>query len=285
MPVSHFSPARRGFFLDEPQQVCFAPPCRYQRDIAPPPMMRGLFGNESGNVDMKESDGKVEFTVNVEGCKPEDLDLKVHNGVVSLKATSQEVDDAGNVVSRRQFAQSFSLPANCDAEAVKSILSKDGVLKIVAPKKGDEAVESAKEQEKIDHVEAEVVQDQKSTEESKGSSESPAEDKEEEIMEVEPEQPEPEKAPVQPATEPELVELVSVAIEGYNPEDLTVAVTATGDLEVRGDHEERSEDGATVVSSRQFSKTVSIPEDVDPDTVRSSLSKKGILHVMAERRR
>merc|ERR1711963_1042170 len=138
-------------------------------------------------------------------------------------------------------------PPDCNVEAVHSKLNqKKGTLKIVAPRK-------ARQIEKENKAES---------------------------VEVRPEKPERESKEVV-----ESVELASVAVEGFAPEELSVQVSEDGrSVEVGGRQEDRDDSGA-VVASKQFSKTFPIPASVDSESVSSQLSKKGILSVTAEKRK
>merc|ERR1719499_2131805 len=106
------------------------------------------------------------------------------------------------------------------------------------------------------------------------------EEKRAETVEVRPEKPERESTEVV-----ESVELASVQVDGFAPEELSVQVSEDGrSVEVGGRQEDRDGSGA-VVSSRQFSKTFPIPASVDPESVSSQLSKQGILSVTADKRK
>merc|ERR1719499_437564 len=106
------------------------------------------------------------------------------------------------------------------------------------------------------------------------------EEKNAETVEPRPEKPERESTEVV-----ESVELASVAVDGFAPEELSVQVSEDGrSVEVGGRQEDRDDSGA-VVSSKQFSKTFPIPANVDPESVSSQLSKKGILSVTVEKRK
>jgi HSP20 family molecular chaperone IbpA len=245
-PIHHSN--NRGRLHCMPEPFWMRPNCSYEMDIVPMTIAASVMDRTKTD----NEDGSVEFTFPLDGFQPEDLKLKVEGGMIKLKATHEEKDAEGNVLSTRLVSQAFSLPDNCDMNAIESRLNReDGVLKIVAPRKKSEAVEK------------------KPAEEEKG--------KESLKFEVDAVEAEPEKNIVKL----EEVELASVPISNYAPEELSVSVNAAGALEVSGKHEERSEDGEDVVSSRQFSNSFAIPEGVETETVKSSLSKEGILKVTA----
>jgi HSP20 family molecular chaperone IbpA len=68
---------------------------------------------------------------------------------------------------------------------------------------------------------------------------------------------------------------VHLDTSGYKPDELKVQVEG-GIVRVEGKHEEKSEEGAVMVS-RQFVKEYALPESSKPDGVESSLSKDGVL--------
>merc|ERR1719471_2344911 len=216
--------------------------CRFDMPTTFPPAASDNDRNATVN-----EDGSVEFSVPVEGFSPEDIEIKVSDGMLRLKASREEKDAEGNVVSSRRVNKSLSLPPDCNVEAIHSKLNqKEGTLKIVAPRRARQVEEEKKA----------------------------------ETVEVRPEKPERESTEVV-----ESVELASVKVEGFAPEELSVQVSEDGrSVEVGGRQEDRDDSGA-VVASKQFSKTFPIPASVDPESVSSQLSKQGILSVTAEKRK
>ena len=244
----------------------FASPHRDFWPATPPPMMACRFemhpaaafpmaapSNDDRGATVNE-DGSVEFSVPVEGFGPEDIEIKVSDGMLRLKASREEKDAKGNVVSSRRVNKSFSLPPDCDVDGIESKLNqKEGTLKIVAPKR------------------ARQIEKEKKVEEDTARSESNS---------VEPE---PEKQRTSSEGE-EVVELASLPVDGYAPEELSVQVSEDGRfVEISGRQEDRDDHG-NVVASKQFSKTFPVPDSVDPESVKSELSKKGILSVIANKR-
>lgn len=91
-------------------------------------------------VDIKESEQAFTFHMDVPGLKPEDLDVELHDGVLSIRGTrneeKREEDDKGFVrVERRKgsFARQFRVPTSCKAEQLTAKVS-EGVLTIEVPK-------------------------------------------------------------------------------------------------------------------------------------------------------
>merc|ERR1711963_1297623 len=82
-------------------------------------------------------DNKFEVSIDTHGFKPEDLQVKIQDNVVSIQGKHEEKTDESNSKSyvSRHLAKSFTLPEGCKMETVSSNLSKDGLLVISAPKK------------------------------------------------------------------------------------------------------------------------------------------------------
>ncbi|XP_028680629.1 heat shock protein beta-8 isoform X1 [Erpetoichthys calabaricus] len=71
---------------------------------------------------------------------------------------------------------------------------------------------------------------------------------------------------------------VCVTVHNFRPDELTVK-TKDGFVEVSGKHEEKQEEGSIV--TKNFTKKIQIPADVDPLTVFASLSPEGVLIIEA----
>jgi len=85
---------------------------------------------------VKDDDNKFEVSIDTHGYKPEDLQVKIKDNVVSIEAKSEEKKDEPNSKSYacKKFARSFTLPQGCKMQSVTSNLSKDGLLIVSAPK-------------------------------------------------------------------------------------------------------------------------------------------------------
>lgn len=90
-------------------------------------------------VDIREEQDRYVIHADVPGVKPEDIEVHMENGVLSVKGQRQtESRDEREGYKRVErvrgsFFRRFSLPDTADAEAI-SARSKDGVLEIVIPK-------------------------------------------------------------------------------------------------------------------------------------------------------
>merc|ERR1712117_293274 len=238
--MDFFTSPDRDFWASNPPPMMA---CRFDMPTTFPPAASDNDRNATVN-----EDGSVEFSVPVEGFSPEDIEIKVSDdGMLRLKASREERDAKGNVVSSRRVNKSLSLPPDCNVEAIHSKLNqKEGTLKIVAPRKARQVEEEKR---------AETVE------------------------------PRPEKQERESTEVVEPVELASVAVEGFAPEELSVQVSEDGrSVEVGGRQVDKDDSGA-VVASKQFSKTFPIPANVDPESVSSQLSKQGILSVTADKRK
>jgi len=85
---------------------------------------------------VKDDDNKFEVSIDTHGYKPEDLQVKIKDNVVSIEAKNEEKKDEPNSKSYafKKFARSFTLPQGCKMQSVTSNLSKDGLLIVSAPK-------------------------------------------------------------------------------------------------------------------------------------------------------
>ena len=90
-------------------------------------------------VDIKETGSGFTFHMDVPGLKPEDLDVELHDGVLSIRGTRSEEkreEDKGYVrTERRQgsFSRQFRVPTSVQADSLTAAVN-DGVLTIEIPK-------------------------------------------------------------------------------------------------------------------------------------------------------
>ena len=90
-------------------------------------------------VNVAEQDGALEITAEMPGCAPEDIDVQLKDGVLTIKGEKKvEKDDKQKDyhVMERSFGmveRSFTLPAEVDASKVEAAFDK-GVLKVTLPK-------------------------------------------------------------------------------------------------------------------------------------------------------
>jgi len=90
-------------------------------------------------VDIVEEQDRFLLRADVPGVKPEDIDVSMENGILSVSGQRQEehAEETGGV--RRleringRFYRRFSLPDTANADKI-SAKSKDGILEVIIPK-------------------------------------------------------------------------------------------------------------------------------------------------------
>lgn len=98
-------------------------------------------------VDIKEEAGKFVIHADIPGVKPEEIDISMENGVLTIKGEKKSEAKTEKEGYKRvertygSFYRRFSLPDTANADAI-SAASKNGVLEIVIPKR--EAVQPKK---------------------------------------------------------------------------------------------------------------------------------------------
>lgn len=93
--------------------------------------MNRLAVNEGANI---TSDGeKFQVNVDVQHFAPDEINVKVVDGFVTIECKHEERRDEHGYVSR-QFVRRYALPQGCLPDTVMSRLSSDGVLTVTAPK-------------------------------------------------------------------------------------------------------------------------------------------------------
>nr|ARW29614.1 hsp21.4 [Corythucha ciliata] len=75
---------------------------------------------------------------------------------------------------------------------------------------------------------------------------------------------------------------VSLDVQQFKPEELKVKLSDDGYVVVEGKHEERSDEHGFI--SRQFTRRYKLPENVMPDSLKSSLSSDGVLSLKADKK-
>jgi len=90
-------------------------------------------------VDVTEEEGAYQVAAELPGMAREDVDVQVHDGVLTLKAERKQEQEReeGNVhISERRygtFRRTFQLPETADPAAITAAM-KDGVLTVTIPK-------------------------------------------------------------------------------------------------------------------------------------------------------
>lgn len=93
-------------------------------------------------VDIKEEKDKFVIQADIPGVKPEDIDISMENGVLTIKGekkTEAETEREGYKRVERtygSFYRRFSLPDSANADAISAV-SRHGVLELSIPKKAE----------------------------------------------------------------------------------------------------------------------------------------------------
>lgn len=90
-------------------------------------------------VDINESDSAFTVTADVPGVNPENVEVTLHNGVLTIKGerTDDKTEETGAFRRRERvrgsFFRQFSLPQQTDENGIKAN-ANNGVLEITIPK-------------------------------------------------------------------------------------------------------------------------------------------------------
>ena len=102
-------------------------------------------------VDVAETDQAYEITAELPGMEEKNIEVRLANGVLSIKGEKQEEkEEKDKNYYRRErsfgsFERSFQVPDNVDADKIEASF-KNGVLSVTLPK----TAEAQKEAKKID---------------------------------------------------------------------------------------------------------------------------------------
>jgi HSP20 family protein len=100
-------------------------------------------------LDMREQDGQVIVEASVPGIKPEDIDVSVEDGTLTIKGeTKSETEEKkeGYLLKERRagsFYRSVRLPESVDPAKATSSYA-DGVLRVTMPKKPEKQAKKIK---------------------------------------------------------------------------------------------------------------------------------------------
>ncbi|WP_170937192.1 MULTISPECIES: Hsp20/alpha crystallin family protein [Rhodomicrobium] len=101
-----------------------------------------LLSGDTMPINMRETDKEVEITAELPGFEPDEIDVMVTDGAVTIRAegeTSQDVSDNGYIIHERRvarFERTLPLPDNVDPEAIQASY-RNGVLTLSIPKTSD----------------------------------------------------------------------------------------------------------------------------------------------------
>mgnify|MGYP003572855390 CR=1 FL=1 len=98
------------------------------------------FADWAPSVDIDEDDDKYKIKADLPGVDKKDIDVKMENGVLSIRGEKHTETESGKGTKRHRterfhgsFARSFTLPDSVEADKIDAAY-KDGVLTLVIPK-------------------------------------------------------------------------------------------------------------------------------------------------------
>jgi HSP20 family protein len=97
------------------------------------------FGAWLPPVDIVEEADRLVFKAELPGVAREDIEVKVENGVLSLRGEKRQEKESGTASAHRVerlyggFHRTFALPTSVDTDSIQARF-KDGVLELVLPK-------------------------------------------------------------------------------------------------------------------------------------------------------
>jgi len=89
---------------------------------------------DSEVIRVKDDDKKMEISLDTSQYRPDELNVSVANGAITVEGKHEEKAQDGHKMVSRQFIRKYTLPAGAKPENVVSNLSSDGVLVVTANK-------------------------------------------------------------------------------------------------------------------------------------------------------
>ena len=258
---------------------------------------------------VKYDEDKVCISIDCQKYKPEELDVKVEGNTIIITA-KQEVKEIGGTRTR-VFEQKFTLPSGVKGEKVTSSIDRDGVLNITAPR-GNPSASTINQtiEQKMDRVMSPSSwasdfgtagrntydddfsgprRSSSSTVTTKSSSNSSAipgsimfdhgDDFKNERSLFSHSEAMDSNDGISKVQYDDDTYKIMVNVENYNPDELTIKTVGNA-VQVEAKHMEKTSDGRSF-SSRNFTQSFSLPKGVNPEDVKSSLSKDGTLTIEA----
>jgi len=192
----------------------------------------------NGKLKQEVTEDAINFLLPLNGFDVKDLEVKVEEGALKVRAKKEEKNDKGETVTTSMMKQTITLPEDCSTEDMETAFKEEGMLAISIPRKA-KAIEATTQQE---------------------THEERAEMEREEVP--------------TPRETTSNMTLVTIPVHGYSPEELSVKVIENGKaIKVSGRHEEKSADGKGC-SITQFSRTFPLPKDVEVEKIQSHMAEE-----------
>lgn len=100
---------------------------------------------EEGGMKVTAGKDTFEVEVDVRGFDPKDIQVTLERGVLTIEGKLEEKSSKGEKYVARQFTRRFTLPEGVDMEKAKSLIDKNGILRIEAPFNPPKIEETPKE--------------------------------------------------------------------------------------------------------------------------------------------
>jgi HSP20 family protein len=110
----------------------------FDSSLAPIFRTPGSFSRWAPALDVYQDKDQITVVAELPGFKKEDIDLSLHNGVLTISGERKQEEKKGEEGYRNErffgrFQRSVTLPAGIDGDRVKATY-QDGILKVVLPK-------------------------------------------------------------------------------------------------------------------------------------------------------
>ncbi|MEY4589873.1 MAG: hypothetical protein RL497_1949 [Pseudomonadota bacterium] len=102
----------------------------------------GRFGSLAPKVDLKEKESCFEITLELPGCKKENLSITLHNGVLRIEAESKQesTEKTDKIICQERhygkYVRSFELGPQVEDSDISAAF-ENGILTLIAPKHKD----------------------------------------------------------------------------------------------------------------------------------------------------
>jgi len=197
---------------------------------------------------------QVEF--NVQEYSPEELSIKTEGDVLIVLAKHETKVEGGQSFVSKQFEQRFSLPSGTKPEKISSSLSKDGYLTVTAPREPMAITNTGSKRNQLENnTSGQVYTQSPETRQESDGLPHPKVSYDDDKFEI------------------------ALDAKDYSPEDMDVKVE--GNSIILTAKQEVQEKGGT--RTRVFEQKFSLPSGVNPEKVKSSLSRDGVLTITAPR--